>query len=148
MRGEKLFHSQSCVWMVGSPPHARGKAVTTSSAVFLLRITPACAGKSFHQLNFRLIRQDHPRMRGEKLIAVVFVGVCLGSPPHARGKDTSYHYGRSCAGITPACAGKRNPVQQFAFFRTDHPRMRGEKAVIGVIGGFIVGSPPHARGKA
>ena len=66
-------------------------------------------------------------MRGEKRECIRWTYELWGSPPHARGKDTSYHYGRSCAGITPACAGKRNPVQQFAFFRTDHPRMRGEK---------------------
>ena len=53
----------------------------------LWRITPACAGKS---IVFRIEAgnvEDHPRMRGEKVLLRVIEGAPAGSPPHARGKD-------------------------------------------------------------
>ena len=46
MRGEKFITVVSVVMLLGSPPHARGKA-------------------SFCASNTEILR-DHPRMRGEK----------------------------------------------------------------------------------
>ena len=86
-------------------------------------------------------------MRGEKRECIRWTYELWGSPPHARGKDTSYHYGRSCAGITPACAGKSEPDIQKVNLVEDHPRMRGEKfsPICHIV--RLLGSPPHARGK-
>ena len=36
-----------------------------------MRITPACAGKSFLTSSIIISAKDHPRVRGEKLIAAI-----------------------------------------------------------------------------
>ena len=66
MRGEKPSASWLGLISVGSPPHARGKGPLFNHRSPLVRITPACAGKSFHDLTERIKIEDHPRMRGEK----------------------------------------------------------------------------------
>ena len=53
----------------------------------LIRITPACAGKSNLISLFSLPNQDHPRMCGEKFNIKSKGGVIIGSPPHVRGKE-------------------------------------------------------------
>ena len=45
MRGEKVRLYGLLVVRKGSPPHARGKERPNETKHFLLRITPACAGK-------------------------------------------------------------------------------------------------------
>ena len=66
MRGEKyhLYIYQQI--LVGSPPHARGKANRNDIISSHRRITPACAGKSYIHNITKQKKQDHPRMRGEK----------------------------------------------------------------------------------
>ncbi len=113
----------------------------------LIRITPACAGKSWSFAANHLEYEDHPRMRGEK--NGFLINYCLreGSPPHARGKVTPLNDISLQFRITPACAGKRSAIRSEAKEATDHPRMRGEK--ISTISSDVPpkGSPPHARGK-
>ena len=87
-------------------------------------------------------------MRGEKKICWNIGLLCLGSPPHARGKEFIYMRRTDTQGITPACAGKRlvSCVQKYG--TKDHPRMRGEKQHEKACDAADEGSPPHARGKA
>ena len=86
MRGEK----PGCVLLAfrfcGSPPHARGKVIQAFNHLHIYRITPACAGKSFHPLVCIGQFEDHPRMRGEKKDGATRISPAIGSPPHARGK--------------------------------------------------------------
>ena len=90
---------------------------------------------------------DHPRLRGEKLFAVLILIKLLGSPPLARGKEFKVICYSTIARITPACAGKRRIYSKQTDNKGDHPRLRGEKAV-GWIGQYVTaGSPPLARGK-
>ena len=86
-------------------------------------------------------------MRGEKGAAIRRLIHCIGSPPHARGKVTSFHGGFVCRGITPACAGKSAAPGGSVLRGEDHPRMRGEKRLSRVYKPATPGSPPHARGK-
>ena len=44
--GEKTTEVQKGVNIVGSPPHMRGKGIAKTVNKVILRITPACAGKS------------------------------------------------------------------------------------------------------
>jgi len=87
MRGEKLRPIASSAAFLGSPPHARGKAVCLEAWPMMRRITPACAGKRSQAKSAKGMPgitpacagkregayeknstyQDHPRMRGEKL---------------------------------------------------------------------------------
>ena len=48
--------------------------------------------------------------------------------------------------ITPAYAGSRMRFSTMTFLRADHPRIRGEQAVLSAESTDVAGSPPHTRG--
>ena len=54
--------------VVGSPPRVRGKPIEPLTILYQLGITPARAGKTLSQEILRPVRQDHPRVCGEKLL--------------------------------------------------------------------------------
>ena len=85
-RGEKFLIIADTQGSTGSPPHTRGKATITSARRFIIRITPAHAGKSAKLSITRDERRDHPRTRGEKFLLRRYKIAKLGSPPHTRGK--------------------------------------------------------------
>ena len=92
---------------LGSPPPMRGKVFISSAADAAAGITPAYAGKSYGVCGALTMRQDHPRLCGEKLGTIVYLVVVLGSPPPMRGKDSEESLNSTVFGITPAYAGKR-----------------------------------------
>ena len=105
--GEKL---SGCVWLRvygGSPPRMRGKVNRYPVQIPVNGITPAYAGKSAGMACNGQIRQDHPRVCGEKPVWPV----PLPLP----------------AGITPAYAGKRTTGKESKKRTRDHPRVCGEK---------------------
>ena len=133
---------------LGSPPRVRGKEPTLSAASCGVGITPARAGKSEDEngkpcpgggspprvrgkedrvCRGRAADVDHPRVRGEKLIWLLTSEIFTGSPPRARGKGRALPKCPWVAGITPACAGKRQSAEPGSRGRRDHPRVRGEK---------------------
>ena len=64
--GEKYVRCSCCTKTLGSPPRVRGKEQKGGGSMFVLGITPACAGKSgFEQPPFCKC-WDHPRVCGEK----------------------------------------------------------------------------------
>ena len=65
-RGEKVRQLFRVVVVVGSPPHTRGKEVTSCVRAVRAGITPAHAGKSGCRPAIVGRRGDHPRTRGEK----------------------------------------------------------------------------------
>ena len=70
----------------------------------------------------------------------------MGSSPHARG---ARHLGPAEAlayGIIPACAGSTLERLLRRHSKRDHPRMRGEHALIAGLRPCLIGSSPHARG--
>ena len=52
MRGEKSMSLSDFLSFLGSPPHARGKAVLRSAVRAQTGITPACAGKRLKHIPF------------------------------------------------------------------------------------------------
>ena len=50
----------------GSPPHVRGKESFVEHGFVIGGITPACAGKSQPAGAKATLKEDHPRMCGEK----------------------------------------------------------------------------------
>ena len=95
-----------------------------------VRITPAHAGKS-PQISMRILPQrDHPRTRGEKTSSLSSCHFSVGSPPHTRGKDHRSTSSLSLEGITPAHAGKSTKIAVNFRRKRDHPRTRGEKAML------------------
>ena len=147
MGGEKQNSSSSGASLPGSPPRGRGKASGISRKINCHGITPAWAGKSTWSPSFKDLRQDHPRVGGEKPLRNFTRNALLGSLPRGRGKDdeqeATYFSGR----ITPAWAGKRllSMLDCAAFW--DHPRVGGEKGVARWMPSAIRGSPPRGRGK-
>ena len=86
-------------------------------------------------------------MCGEKVSAQQTSNYILGSPPRVRGKV--FYNSNVCthAGITPACAGKRTREKEKRRCAWDHPRVCGEKLVLGQLAARGIGSPPRVRGK-
>ena len=90
----------------GSPPRVRGKLLNHLYHCHIVRITPACAGKT------QLCRlcpapfSDHPRVCGENARKERMALYCVGSPPRVRGKRCADCPLRRPRRITPACAGK------------------------------------------
>ena len=72
-----------------------------------MRITPAYAGKSVFRGADEHAREDHPRIRGEKIALRRNEWRSWGSPPHTRGKGRFSVLKLRCPRITPAYAGKR-----------------------------------------
>ena len=105
--GEKVLLYSGLLYPLGSPPRVRGKGFGSFQAAGPLRITPACAGKSFGCPQPAFYTGDHPRVCGEKCGQFAVVVGVKGSPPRVRGKVRGHHGRALSPGITPACAGKR-----------------------------------------
>ena len=72
-------------------------------------------------------------MRGEKTQVMTNKMTADGSPPLARGKDFDEDYMKDNLRITPACAGK-STAESFTDEQIgDHPRLRGEKAILSAV---------------
>ena len=69
-----------------------------------------------------------------------------GSSPHARGAHLGGRVERPRLGIIPACAGSTAVCRASCRTSWDHPRMRGEHALGGLVDSALEGSSPHARG--
>ena len=125
--GEKLVETETDERVVGSPPRVRGKAHFRQSTIFVMRITPACAGKRVTSIDAGQSLADHPRVCGEK----------------------GHRTGSGCkkTGITPACAGKRHGCSPASRTVKDHPRVCGEKWFHLKSSYSRAGSPPRVRGK-
>ena len=126
----------------------RGKGRLRQRRQHHRRITPAYAGKSFHDFLQKCQKWDHPRLCGEKLFSVLFSSTSIGSPPPMRGKEDQSLTACICHRITPAYAGKSGLIcKEFQKF-WDHPRLCGEK--FPRISHLVdsQGSPPPMRGKA
>ena len=66
MGGEKFGLFIFCQPLIGSPPHGRGKGCAATGAARPCWITPAWAGKSQQYSKTSTVKEDHPRMGGEK----------------------------------------------------------------------------------
>ena len=112
------------------------------------RITPAWAGKRNQPIPGSVSAEVHPRMGGEKERWCRTCHPEPGSPPHGRGKGRALLCSSPAPGITPAWAGKRQPLLLHPSLFWDHPRMGGEKLSLLHLRHEKAGSPPHGRGKA
>ena len=125
--GEKWSNFSRCSFIMGSPPHMRGKGSDGRGARDVEGITPAYAGKS-HSRDYRYrCRWDHPRVCGEKAFIEMGAGGPLGSPPRMRGKGTIICLMSCQPGITPAYAGKSRTRRCWTKTTAGSPpRMRGK----------------------
>jgi len=147
MRGDGAPQSRDRMYVMGSPPHARGRLSNRVRIHVIRGITPACAGTAGSTTTQSGSTRDHPRMRGDGTVTRLQEVVPPGSPPHARGRHDGIRRGVTVAGITPACAGTAYQGAAKWACRWDHPRMRGDGMLPTLLTQTVRGSPPHARGR-
>ena len=133
--------------ITGSPPHVREKLLVLKILLRLIRITPACAGKTAFLPQCRLTLRDHPRMCGKNSIGNLRLFTPKGSPPHVREKLVCDDSDTLCHRITPACAGKTSRYSYSYQHIGDHPRMCGKNTAKQSEKLELEGSPPHVREK-
>ena len=131
----------------GSPPRVRGKLRFTMELNAMLRITPACAGKTSGSRSKARTLPDHPRVCGENSKLASKPIKYLGSPPRVRGKQLKVYGTPEEQRITPACAGKTPHCCGGWRTGADHPRVCGENTQSSGTASHGVGSPPRVRGK-
>ena len=105
----------------------RGKVSRCPAIQYVVRITPAYAGKSFLQMPECTFGQDHPRLCGEKIDDRKIWLIGIGSPPPMRGKGSVIPAELCEHRITPAYAGKSDVAVLQHCIAEDHPRLCGEK---------------------
>ena len=125
--GEKLSISERVSSVEGSPPRMRGKVRGLQQRFKQPGITPAYAGKSRRIPTQPRKPRDHPRVCGEKGTACMPLPAYKGSPPRMRGKVLQAACLTEETGITPAYAGKSDPLPAAPAPVWDHPRVCGEK---------------------
>ena len=87
-------------------------------------------------------------MRGEETKICLATSNPLESPPRARGRGLAPEPPVRHPGITPACAGKREPDGVLVLTLWNHPRVRGEELMNLTCVIRFAESPPRARGRA
>ena len=146
--GEKGFGEDDYTRREGSPPRMRGKVGWSAERSGPEGITPAYAGKRSGLSGLALSDGDHPRVCGEKPVAMHTRMTSAGSPPRMRGKAASACLTSFQTGITPAYAGKSTRPCSSIVQYGDHPRVCGEKKAGLMKVQLTGGSPPRMRGKA
>ena len=147
MCGEKAGGREACSTRRGSPPRVRGEVLENLARQGVHRITPACAGRSRRCTKALPVREDHPRVCGEKLPESTRRTAEEGSPPRVRGEGKGRSRQPLPRGITPACAGRRRYIICPIGILEDHPRVCGEKKAGRRPAPRSQGSPPRVRGE-
>ena len=145
--GENLQILTKVTILSGSPPRVRGKLLLNVRLLSSKRITPACAGKTGGANDELGKCEDHPRVCGENLIALLCHCPRQGSPPRVRGKQPTINLTQLVIRITPACAGKTLIKVMKEGAVKDHPRVCGENFLLILMTQRRLGSPPRVRGK-
>ena len=128
MCGEKAIGMIVELIKLGSPPRVRGEVQPTVPIKALLRITPACAGRSALKASTFSTKRDHPRVCGEKAAFAKIETANVGSPPRVRGEGAAASRAPYRRRITPACAGRSIAWILGEPIIKDHPRVCGEKS--------------------
>ncbi len=92
LRGKNRLAVSVLLIIKGSPPLAREKRQNTSDFRRNIRITPACAGKTFGSARWIICAGDHPRLRGKNSMSFTENASLSGSPPLAREKHIYIPY--------------------------------------------------------
>ena len=130
----------------GSPPLTRGPRSLSRPLRSNLRITPAHAGTTSAFYFPPFPPSDHPRSRGDHLMAPAAGSIATGSPPLTRGPLANPPSASVGEGITPAHAGTTAVIVGGVSDLEDHPRSRGDHCDEYSPIGRPFGSPPLTRG--
>ena len=130
----------------GSSPHPRGAHQLLEVGDLADGIIPASAGSTQYPIGYRLVYEDHPRIRGEHTDVSEDSQMTLGSSPHPRGAPLKELPVTLLVRIIPASAGSTCNKFTERLCRRDHPRIRGEHAGCPQFCKTRMGSSPHPRG--
>ena len=125
----------------------RGKPLRTRIRNRLLRLIPACAGKTCRFFRARNVHAAHPRVCGENPQSFFTPLYSAGSSPRVRGKHLLVLEYAGSSGLIPACAGKTLSDQVTRPDGQAHPRVCGENACQSLMRQASGGSSPRVRGK-
>ena len=104
----------------GTSPRARGKLAEFEEIPTADRNIPACAGKTGMVTPNRVVRPEHPRVRGENMVAPPMGPLHGGTSPRARGKRRAATTVPGAGGNIPACAGKTAGTRKVALYRGEN----------------------------
>ena len=131
----------------GSSPRVRGKPLELKRRGVLLRLIPACAGKTLTRTHDIWLPPAHPRVCGENEETEAERSVFTGSSPRVRGKHGCPPEDVLFPGLIPACAGKTLSAVVTVGQRWAHPRVCGENPDVELPFIYMLGSSPRVRGK-
>ena len=130
----------------GSSPLTRGAPRKSAGRMDVERIIPAHAGSTRTGPAGIRGTSDHPRSRGEHSMRSNPSHGGSGSSPLTRGAPVTGAAHGLCAGIIPAHAGSTMDPFTSGACGGDHPRSRGEHALIWKSPQVPPGSSPLTRG--
>ena len=147
MCGENISASVAAWFASGSSPRVRGKLLHDCFNSSIIRLIPACAGKTL-RLSLRWgVARAHPRVCGENARSLYPITLSSGSSPRVRGKLSAGRHFAGQVGLIPALAGKTLWAGNMFSGIWAHPRAGGENFLMPVKMLLIVGSSPRWRGK-
>ena len=106
VRGENNDFASARKTGPGTSPRARGKHCQGWSEDERAGNIPACAGKTTIFCRVACTQREHPRVRGENAVTIIFFLPYLGTSPRARGKPAAFAASPAAIRNIPACAGK------------------------------------------
>ena len=145
--GENRRAASAARWARGSSPRVRGKPVREVPGFRVLRLIPACAGKTRRSLFKPQSSRAHPRVCGENWCFEHAGETVPGSSPRVRGKPHRPGREDRHSRLIPACAGKTRKSSPASGTAEAHPRVCGENTDYFANGGVEYGSSPRVRGK-
>ncbi len=146
VRGERIRTDPARDFVIGSSPRTRGTPEATGHVAVLVRFIPAYAGNA-SRAGARAGRGAiHPRVRGERALPASVVGSSDGSSPRTRGTRRRPGARAAPRRFSPAYAGNAAPSRAGTPRAPVHPRVRGERAVVGHERYGRDGSSPRTRG--
>ena len=145
-RGEHEKSQSFHYFVSGSSPLARGTHLKDAEAATGARLIPARAGNTSWRARGLQRIPAHPRSRGEHSGISSSSISRAGSSPLARGTRRLRGTARLYRRLIPARAGNTDILSTSQLRNKAHPRSRGEHAVNLLIGAWLIGSSPLARG--
>ena len=130
---------------MGSPPLTRERLELNKGWAGTKRITPAYAGTTVRLCIRQSSIRDHPRLRGNDLLVLIFRLVLVGSPPLTRERLEAGTSFPARYRITPAYAGTTSSMCPYYGTARDHPRLRGNDIPLRYLSIRLRGSPPLTR---
>ncbi len=144
--GERWRKGSSNRLNVGSSPRVRGTLRHEGRRHIGDRFIPACAGNAARRARRSHSSAVHPRVCGERPIALAAAATSAGSSPRVRGTRTPRPAVPAPGRFIPACAGNAVRSKLALADCSVHPRVCGERAQQKVAALGVDGSSPRVRG--